>query len=289
MNQHSAINTNLAVIKSQKPLVVANGDIAIWAHLRVEAATAAAQEPILASLLNATILNHKDLADALSYHLAQKLGGADMNALQIREVCATSFQNAPEIVKMAEADMNAVMARDPACSSYLQPFLYFKGFAALQAHRVAHYLWNNDRTLMALYFQSRVSELFQVDIHPAAKFGSGIFIDHATGIVVGETAVVGDNVSILHNVTLGGTGKIGGDRHPKISEGVLIGAGAKVLGNIKIGANARVAAGSLVLKDVHSGCTVAGIPAKVVGCANPECCAESMDQVFDVATFDPGL
>ena len=254
----------------------------------MEAATAAAQEPILASLLHATILNHKDFSDALAYHLAQKLGDADMNALQIREVCASVFESAPNIIKIVEADMDAVMTRDPACSSYLQPFLFFKGFASLQAHRVAHFLWENNRKLMALHFQSRVSELLQVDIHPAAKFGQGIFLDHATGIVVGETAVVGDNVSILHNVTLGGTGKTGGDRHPKIGNNVLIGAGAKILGNIRIDDNARVAAGSLVLKPVHSGCTVAGIPAKVVACANPKCCSE-MDQVFDVATFDPTI
>jgi serine O-acetyltransferase len=234
----------------------------VWSTLRIEAATAAAEEPILASLLNATILNHASFADALSYHLAQKLGGADMNALQMR---------------------------DPACLSYLQPFLYYKGFSALQAHRVAHHLWHNGRETLAFHLQSRVSELLQVDIHPAATLGQAIFMDHATGIVIGETAVVGDNVSMLHNVTLGGTGKEGGDRHPKIAAGVLIGAGAKVLGNIRVGEGARIASGSVVLHDVPAGCTVAGIPAKAVGgpcCENP---ADSMDQVFDVATFDPGL
>ena len=260
----------------------------LWANLRIEAATSAAEEPILASFLNATILTHKNIADALAYHLAQKLGGADLNALLVREVCASVFEAEPEIIDKVEADMEAVMARDPACSTYLQPFLYFKGFAALQAHRVAHHLWKNGREIMALHFQSRVSELFQVDIHPAARFGKGIFIDHATGIVVGETAIIGDNVSILHNVTLGGTGKAGGDRHPKIGNGVLIGAGAKILGNINIGDNARVAAGSLVLKPVMSGCTVAGIPAKSIGCSNPNCCSD-MDQVFDIATFDPTI
>ncbi len=269
-------------------LVPLKESASLWASLRIEAATSAAEEPILASFLNATILTHKNIADALAYHLAQKLGGSDLNALLVREVCASVFEAAPEIITQVEADMEAVMARDPACSSYLQPFLYFKGFAALQAHRVAHYLWKNGRELMALHFQSRVSELFQVDIHPAARFGKGIFIDHATGIVVGETAVIGDNVSMLHNVTLGGTGKTGGDRHPKIGNGVLIGAGAKILGNITIGDNARVAAGSLVLKPVLSGCTVAGIPAKPVASANPSCC-DDMDQVFDIATFDPTI
>jgi serine O-acetyltransferase len=261
----------------------------VWSTLRIEAAMAAAQEPILASLLNATILNHATFADALSYHLAQKLGGADMNALQIREVCAEAFRADPAIVKRAEADVRVVKMRDPACRSYIQPFLYYKGFAALQAHRVAHHLWLTGRELLAFHLQSRVAELLQLDIHPAAKLGQGIFMDHATGIVIGETAVVGDNVSMLHNVTLGGTGKEGGDRHPKIGDGVLIGAGAKILGNIKVGEGARIASGSVVLHDVLAGCTVAGIPAKPVGgpcCENP---ADSMDQVFDVATFDPGL
>jgi serine O-acetyltransferase len=261
----------------------------IWSTLRIEAATAAAEEPILASLLNATILNHSSFSDALSYQLAQKLGGADMNALQMREVCAGAFLADPQIVRSAEEDVRVVKARDPACRSYLQPFLYYKGFAALQAHRVAHHLWSSGREMLALHLQSRVAELLQLDIHPAARLGHGIFMDHATGIVIGETAVVGDNVSMLHNVTLGGTGKEGGDRHPKIGDGVLIGAGAKVLGNIKIGDGARIASGSVVLHPVAAGCTVAGIPAVPVGgpcCENP---AESMDQVFDVATFDPGL
>jgi serine O-acetyltransferase len=270
-------------------IVAGSGSSRVWSTLRIEAATAAAEEPILASLLNATILNHASFADALSYQLAQKLGGSDMNALQIREVCAGAFAADPRIVASAEADVRVVKMRDPACRSYVQPFLYYKGFAALQAHRVAHHLWITGREMLAFHLQSRVAELLQLDIHPAATLGQGIFMDHATGIVIGETAVVGDNVSMLHNVTLGGTGKEGGDRHPKIGAGVLIGAGAKILGNIKIGEGARIASGSVVLHDVVAGCTVAGIPAKPVGgpcCENP---ADSMDQVFDVATFDPGL
>jgi serine O-acetyltransferase len=261
----------------------------VWSSLRIEAATAAAREPILASLLNATILNHASFADALSYQLAQKLGGADMNALQIREVCAGAFARDPEIVLSAESDVRVVKNRDPACLTFLQPFLYYKGFAALQAHRVAHHLWDSGREMLAFHLQSRVAELLQVDIHPAAKLGRGIFMDHATGIVIGETAVVGDNVSMLHNVTLGGTGKEGGDRHPKIGAGVLIGAGAKVLGNIVVGDGARIASGSVVLHDVPEGCTVAGIPARAVGGPCSENPADSMDQVFDIATFDPGL
>jgi serine O-acetyltransferase len=270
-------------------LVAPTVNARVWSTLRIEAATAAAEEPILASLLNATILNHASFGDALSYQLAQKLGGADMNALQIREVCVGAFDDDPSIVASAIADVHVVKMRDPACLTYVQPFLYYKGFAALQAYRVAHHLWISGREMLAFYLQSRVAELLQLDIHPAAKLGQGIFMDHATGIVIGETAVVGDNVSMLHNVTLGGTGKEGGDRHPKIGAGVLIGAGAKILGNIKVGEGARIASGSVVLHDVVAGCTVAGIPAKPVGgpcCENP---ADTMDQVFDVATFDPGL
>lgn len=273
----------------QPNLELVTGTASIWPVLRLEAATAAAEEPILASLLNATILNHGAFADALSYQLAQKLGGADMNALQMREVCVQAFAEDPSIVRSAEADVRVVRMRDPACRSYVQPFLYYKGFAALQAHRVAHHLWVQGREMLALHLQSRVAELLQVDIHPAARLGHGIFMDHATGIVIGETAIVGDNVSMLHSVTLGGTGKEGGDRHPKIGAGVLIGAGAKVLGNIEVGAGARIASGSVVLHPVAAGCTVAGIPAKPVGgpcCEDP---AETMDHVFDVATFDPGL
>lgn len=261
----------------------------VWIHLRIEAVTAAAEEPLLASLLNATILNHTSFEDALGYLLAQKLGGADMNALQMREVCMQAFKEDPAIVRSAQADVHVIKLRDPACRTYVQPFLYYKGFAALQAHRVAHHLWTTGREMMAFHLQSRVAELFQVDIHPAARLGKGIFMDHATGIVIGETAVVGNNVSMLHNVTLGGTGKEGGDRHPKIGSGVLIGAGAKILGNIIVGEGARIASGSVVLHEVAAGCTVAGIPARPVGgpcCENP---ADSMDQVFDVATFDPGL
>ncbi|WP_085338057.1 serine O-acetyltransferase [Aquidulcibacter paucihalophilus] len=268
---------------------IATGLTNVWTHLRIEAATAAAEEPLLASLLNATILNHANFDDALAYLLAQKLGGADMNALQMREVCMQAFKEDPAIVRSAQADVRVIKVRDPACRTYLQPFLYYKGFAALQAHRVAHHLWKTGREMMAFHLQSRVAELFQVDIHPAARLGEGIFMDHANGIVIGETAVVGDNVSMLHNVTLGGTGKEGGDRHPKIGAGVLIGAGAKILGNIKVGEGARIASGSVVLHEVAPGCTVAGIPARPVGgpcCENP---ADSMDHVFDVATFDPGL
>jgi serine O-acetyltransferase len=260
----------------------------LWTTLRNEAASEAAREPALASYLNATVLAHDSFAAALAYRLAQKLGGADMNALQVRDVCMSVYADQPAVVEAAAADMAATLERDPAARTGLQPLLYFKGFTALQSHRVAHELWRQNRQSLAWFLQSRVAELLQVDIHPAARIGFGVMMDHANGIVIGETAVVGNNVSMLHNVTLGGTGKTDGDRHPKIADGVLIGAGAKVLGNIRVGEGARIASGSVVLHDVGPGCTVAGIPAVPVGgtCVNP---ANSMDQVFDVAVFDPGI
>jgi serine O-acetyltransferase len=253
----------------------------VWVRLRIEAGAAAAAEPVLSSFLNATILNHQTLKDALAYSLAQKLGGVDMSSLMMREVCDDALTSDPEIVRQAERDMRAVRERDPACRTYLQPFLYFKGFAGLQGYRISHWLWRQGRETLAFHLQSRISELFSVDIHPNAKMGAGIFIDHAHGIVIGETAVVEDDVSMLHSVTLGGTGKERGDRHPKIRRGVLIGAGAKVLGNIEIGEEARIAAGSVVLHPVPPRCTVAGVPARAIGGACAPEPAKTMDQSFD--------
>lgn len=251
----------------------------VWTRLRFEAAASAAEEPTLASLLNAAILSHDRLQDALSYFLAQKLAGSEMNALQVREIFEDAYEADSTLAASAERDMLAVLDRDPACRSFLQPFLFFKGFQALQTHRVAHWLWGQGRETLAFFFQSRCSELFQVDIHPAAQLGSGIMLDHATNIVIGETAVIGNDCSILQGVTLGGTGKEFDDRHPKIGKGVLISVGAKVLGNILVGDRARVGAGSVVLKDVPEDCTVAGVPAKPVG---GPCCeaAEKMVQTF---------
>jgi serine O-acetyltransferase len=251
-----------------------------WARMRVEAATAAAQEPALASFLHATVLNHASFEGALSYRIAEKLSDAEMNAMLWREVCAGAYAEDPRIVTAGLADVLAVYERDPACFEYVQPFLYFKGYLALQAQRVANWLWRKERRPLALYLQSRMSELFQVDIHPATKIGKGVFIDHATGVVIGETAVIEDDVSILQNVTLGGTGKEVGDRHPKIRRGALISVGAKVLGNIEVGEGAKVAAGSVVLKSVPAHCTVAGVPAVPVGDC-PKCPAETMDQALD--------
>ena len=258
----------------------------VWAQLRVEAMQAAAEEPLLASYLHASILHHERIEDALSYHLAQKLGHGDLSSLQLREVIREVYAADPTIAVQAARDMRVVRERDPACKTYLQPFLYFKGFGGLQSYRIAHWLWRQEREILAFHLQSRVSELFAVDIHPAAKIGAGVFIDHAHGIVIGETAVVEDDVSMLHSVTLGGTGKQSGDRHPKIRRGVMIGAGAKVLGNIEIGEDARIAAGSVVLSSVPARCTVAGIPARPIGgsCCDGQHPAQEMDQYFD-----PGL
>jgi serine O-acetyltransferase len=258
----------------------------VWAAMRNEAEAAAKSEAALASLLAAVILNHKSLGGALSYQLARKLGDQELRGMSLREIAEEAYAADPSLVDIAEDDLKAVFERDPACKGYVQPFLFFKGFLALQAQRVAHWLWNDGRDTLAFYFQSRVSELFQVDIHPAAKIGRGIFVDHGTGIVIGETAVVGDDVSMLHGVTLGGTGAERGDRHPKIGKGVLLGAGAKVLGNIPIGDYAKIASGSVVLKPVPPGCTAAGVPARLVNCPSCDEPAKTMDHTLPSALYD---
>ncbi len=246
-------------------IVAAEGPLPVWTALRLEAQEAAANEPGLASLLNATILAHHDLASALSYQVARKLGDQEMRAMSVREMADQAYASDPSLLAKVEADLRAVVERDAACRGYLQPFLFFKGFQALQTHRIAHWLWTEDRPTLAFHFQSRMSELFQVDIHPAAKFGSGVFMDH---------------VSMLHGVTLGGTGAERGDRHPKIMRGVLLGAGAKVLGNVTIGEYAKVASGSVVLKNVPPGCTAAGVPARLVNCPTCEQPARTMDHTL---------
>ncbi len=258
----------------------------VWPSLRNEAEHMAASEPSLASLLNAVILRHSKLADALSYQLARKIGDQELRAMSLREIAEEAYGAEPSIVVDAEADLRAVFERDPSCKGYVQPLLYFKGFLALQAHRVAHRLWRQGREAMAFYLQSRVSELFQVDIHPAAVIGKGAFLDHGTGIVIGETAVIGDDVSMLHGVTLGGTGAERGDRHPKIGSGVLLGAGAKVLGNITVGDHAKIASGSVVLKPVPAHCTAAGVPARLINCPSCEEPARTMDQTLGDSVYD---
>lgn len=258
----------------------------VWAALRNEATAAARDRSALASLLATVILNHKTMADALSYQLARKLGDQELRAMTLREIAQDAYASEPALVETAEADLRAVFERDPACKGYLQPFLFFKGFLALQTQRVSHWLWHEGRDTLAFHLQSRTSELFQVDIHPATRIGRGVFVDHGTGIVIGETAVIGDGVSMLQGVTLGGTGADRGDRHPKIGKGVLLGAGAKVLGNITIGDFAKIASGSVVLKPVPPGCTAAGVPARLVNCPTCEEPARSMDHTLAEAVYD---
>ncbi|HHL42838.1 MAG TPA: serine O-acetyltransferase [Hellea balneolensis] len=265
-------------------LTTANADALtknVWNRLQIEAREQAGNEQVLSSLLHAKIITQETFCRALASHLAEILEAKDLTAIHLRKMVLDIYRSKQGLIDAATQDLQAVFERDPACVSYVQCFLYFKGFAVLQIHRVAHELLRNNRDMLAYYMQSRMSELFGVDINPAAKIGAGIMLDHATGIVVGETAVIGDGCSILHGVTLGGTGKQHADRHPKIGKNVLIGAGAKILGNIKIGDGARIAAGSVVLKPVGAHCTVAGVPAKVVGgpcCENP---AAEMDQILD--------
>lgn len=253
---------------------------ALWARLRAEAEEAYQREPKLASLFFDSILNQPSFETAVFHRVAVRMRNDVVSLPLIVQAFSKACADDPCIVEAAKADIAAVLDRDPACSRLLEPMLYFKGFHAIQAHRLNHWLWHNGERDFALYLQSRSSEVFQTDIHPNAKFGHGIFLDHATGLVVGETAEVGDNVSMLQGVTLGGTGKDAGDRHPKVRQGVVIGASAKVLGNIEIGPHARIAAGSVVLKPVPAHATVAGVPARIVRVADSEEPAQSMDQML---------
>ena len=253
----------------------------VWTRIRDEGVQAVANEPLLGGLVHASVLHHDSLESALAFRMAQKLASGEMSEQLIREVADEAYSSDPELGRKARVDIVAVYERDPACQRFLQPLLFFKGFQAIQAYRVANWLWNNGRKDLAYFAQMRVSEQFGVDIHPAAQIGQGIMIDHAHSIVIGETAVVGDNVSMLHSVTLGGTGKEHDDRHPKIGDGVMLGAGAKVLGNIKVGNCSRIAAGSVVLEEVPPCKTVAGVPAKIVGEAGCDQPSLSMDQVLN--------
>ena len=266
---------NMTVVRTPEQMAMSKP--CTWTQLNDEAARIALKERAMASMLHDIILGQKSFTAALANHLAEKLANAEFKALHIRETILDVYAADETIIKAASADLLAVRQRDPASTSCLQVFLYFKGFLALQTYRIAHSLFAQGRHMFAYHMQSRCSELFGVDIHPAAKIGQGVMFDHATGIVIGETAVVGDGCSLLHGVTLGGTGKEHEDRHPKVGEGVLIGAGAKILGNIIIGDKSRIAAGSVVLSPVAPHCTVAGVPAKPVGapCENP---AQNMDQ-----------
>ena len=252
----------------------------IWSSIRLEAEEAIANETLLGAFMQSSILNHRTLEAAVAHRIAERLDHPDVPADLIRHAFADMAAQDQDFGTIVRVDIQATYDRDPACHRYLEPVLYFKGFHAIQAHRLAHWLFKQGKRDMALYLQSRSSSVFQADINPAAKFGKGIFLVHATGFVVGETAVVGDDVSILHSVTIGGTGKEGSERHPKIGNGVLIGAGAKILGNIKIGHCSKIAAGSVVLDEVPPMKTVAGVPAKIVGdsgCAEP---SRAMNQLL---------
>jgi serine O-acetyltransferase len=264
-------NTLRASIESLDP---------IWSSVRKEAAEIVRDDPLLTAFIHACVLNHDSLENAVAHRIAQRLDHADYPSEHIVNDFKAMARHDQTWGGVARADMQAFHERDPACTRFIEPLLYFKGFHAIQTHRLAHWLLAHGRKDTALYLQSRSSVVFQTDINPAAIVGRGLFLDHATGLVVGETARIGDDVSILHGVTLGGTGKAGGDRHPKIGNGVLIGAGAKVLGNIHVGQCSRIAAGSVVLKDVPERATMAGVPARVVGeagCSDP---ARTMDQML---------
>lgn len=238
---------------------------ALWQVIQEEARAAAEEEPLLASFLFATILNHRSLHSALAFHLANKLSSPTMPSTMLMRLFQVAMDSEPSFCCCLRADLISVMERDPACTRFIDALLYFKGFHALQAYRVAHVLWKQERAPLAYHLQSQVSKELQVDIHPAAVIGEGFFIDHATGIVIGETAVIGKRVSMLHHVTLGGSGKKHGDRHPKLGDGVLVGAGATLLGNVKVGDGVQIGACSLVLEDIPAYATVVGVPAKVVG------------------------
>ncbi|MCC6356212.1 MAG: serine O-acetyltransferase [Verrucomicrobiae bacterium] len=249
----------------QGPITQPGTEDPVWARVRAETERMARAEPTMSSFLYNTILRHRTLESVLAYHLASKLECDAFDDKLLMELFADAMAADPEIGASARADIRAVSDRDPAAAGYAPTLLFFKGFQAIQAHRIAHWYWGQGRRSLAMFFQSRVSEVFGVDIHPAARIGRGILLDHASSFVAGETAVIEDDVSILHEVTLGGTGKEHGDRHPKVRRGVLIGAGAKILGNVEIGACAKIGAGSVVLADVPPHCTVVGVPAKVVG------------------------
>ncbi len=252
----------------------------VWQRICQEADEAIANEPLIAGLVHTSVLHHASLERALAYRISMKLASSEMSDQMLREIADHAYQSDSGLVDAARADLVAIYDRDPACHRLMQPLLFFKGFQAVQAYRLGNWLWKQGRTDLAYYVQMRISEIFGVDIHPAATIGKGLMIDHAHSIVIGETAVVGDNVSMLHSVTLGGTGKEEEDRHPKIGDGVLIGAGAKVLGNITVGRCSRIAAGSVVLESIAPMKTVAGVPAKVVGeagCSQP---AISMNQIL---------
>jgi serine O-acetyltransferase len=278
---------HLTLIASARPAPEEHAkDDPLWRKLRQEAEDAYDRAPALAVLLLGAVLDRHSLEDAIIHRVAGRLANEIVTAAQIADAFNRALASSPEIGESFRADITAVIDRDPACDRFIEPFLYFKGYHAIQTHRLAHWLWTHNQNDFALYLQSRSSDVFQTDIHPAAIIGKGVFLDHATGFVVGATATIDDDVSILQNVTLGGTGKQGGDRHPKVRRGVMIGAGAKILGNIEVGEYARVAAGSVVLHAVPAHTTVAGVPAKVVSVSQKSEPFRDMDQILGQLAYD---
>jgi serine O-acetyltransferase len=261
----------------------------VWTRIRTEAEDIVRREPELATFIFSSVLHHERLEQAVVHRIAERLDHSAVSGDLIRQAYEEALRDQPDLGMAFRADLVAVFDRDPATARFIDPLLYFKGFHAIQAHRLAHWLWHQGRKDLAYYIQSRSSAAFQTDINPAATIGRGIFLDHATGLVVGETAVIEDDVSILHGVTLGGTGKENEDRHPKVRHGVMIGAGAKILGNIEIGHCARIAAGSVVVKSVPNNVTVAGVPAKVVGAAGCSEPSRTMDQMLSANGFDASI
>lgn len=253
----------------------------LWTEICDEAAVQSLNEPVLASFYHASVINHENFMCALAFQLAAKIDSNDVPAMLIRDVIEHALKHDLRILQSAAFDIKAHRERDPACDQYLMPFLYFKGFHAIQLQRIAHYLWRHGRKTLALFLQTRAASVFAVDIHPAVEMGHGIMLDHATGLVVGETSRIGSNVSILHNVTLGGSGTGSKMRHPQIGDGVLLAAGATLLGAIRVGNGAKIASGSLVLEDVPAHTTVAGVPAKAVGRPVADEPARDMDQSLE--------
>jgi len=257
-------------------------DKAVWLLITEEAKVSIAEEPLLSEFYQRAILDHLDLEASLSYNLANQLSGSAIPSATIEKLILDALKADPGIADSVRLDIIANVERDPACDKHLIPLLYFKGFQAMQLYRISHWYWCNGRAALALFLQNQVAEKFTVDIHPGARIGSGIMIDHATGLVVGETAIVGDNVSILHSVTLGGSGRGEGDRHPEVGSGVMISAGAKIIGNVKIGDGAKVGAGSLVIDSVPPHATVVGVPARIVGAPLEGTPSFDMNQNLDV-------
>jgi serine O-acetyltransferase len=277
------------ITATKSPMLLAHPaahDDPLWRKLLEEASEAFEHEPLLRGLLRQTILDRDTFEEAVAYRIAGRLGNDVVTFAQIALAFENALSDMPSIGEAFRADIGAVIDRDPACTRFIEPFLYFKGYHALQTHRLAHWLWRHNRDDLALYLQSRSSDVFQTDIHPAAYIGKSVFLDHATGFVVGATAAIADDVSILQNVTLGGTGRETGDRHPKVKRGVMIGAGAKILGNFEIGEYSRIAAGSVVLNPVPPHVTVAGVPAKVVGKPHKGEPYRDMDQILGQLAYD---